>query len=738
MKLLAAGSVAAALVAIEGIGTGSALNLTVSFIAAAAALLWTSGRAFGTRPPAAGFDWLCLAVTGLSATFPFVIAAAVTGSGWDLALLAGVAALGLAALWRRNAAVHHEVQGPALAVPAGVYVLAAIYVLWSIAAPFGHFNDHSLVREMYTDGFQRFGVIYALGEHVPPSNPFVAGLPLRYYWFSLAPIAALAQATGVTAFDAWKAVLTWQAFAFVVTLWWVTATIWGGRAAAWAACVLAFVTPSAEMLWHPSLRQALSLAGTSLDGARRALATLAGIDPDHVVGVLVPHSDQILMEDFLYIPQNAAALGLFVVVVWLVARRYWLAAAWVTALYVGTNTFFLIPGSLALAATIAAEAGVRRAAAAGFWMAGWAIVWAVLCRVLSPPGASGPLVGLAIAGLAGWAWLRLDRTREPSADLGHAGRLAAAALLAAWGYLVWMRPAEVVVGLVANYSPAILLAFVVVVGRLAGRGHTGAAGRAELTILWFAATFCLVTAALVAPFWGQMPAWGTEAAFRLGDVVNPFNFYHKVAKGVRIGWCLLAAVAAAPAIGWLGARQGRAVVASAAAIVLVPVFAATTIVRPLTYLRDEPGREAPAADLLRRIGASLDTVVLLEDFRTSQINQLAPVSTFFISSWSGGARSLSNAAGTWADQYVPTTLAPEVAERERLNQEVFASPDSAAAILRLRGHYRIDYVLTRERRDWGHPFVLLVDWPGGYLYAIRPGRTSRSPGSAGSSETPDR
>jgi hypothetical protein len=201
-------------------------------------------------------------------------------------------------------------------------------------------------------------------------------------------------------------------------------------------------------------------------------------------------------------------------------------------------------------------------------------------------------------------------------------------------------------------------------------------------------------------------------------VINPFNFTHKVGKGARLMWCLLAGAGAASVLSWIRRSRVRVALAIGLAAIVMPVAAATSILRPLTYLRDAPPHEAAAAGLLRRSGASLSTVVLLEDYRESQINQLAPVSTYFISSWSDGARSLSNAAGTWADQYVPSRFRPATAAREARNADVFRADDVGAAIRRLSGETRMDYVLTRRRYDLGRGFRLLVDWPGGYLYEI--------------------
>ncbi|MEZ5285661.1 MAG: hypothetical protein R2712_12815 [Vicinamibacterales bacterium] len=713
-KLSAAMALAVALIAVEGLAPATALRLSLLLAVSSMLLFGGALRVGRIRVGASGLDRFCLSVTTLWATFPALILADAVVGRWDLAALLVAAALAGAVRLRRREAAALDL--PRVIVPSGVYALALAYVVVSVAAPFGHFDAHSQVREFYTDGFQRFGVVHALAAHVPPANPFVAGLPLRYYWFSLAPIAALVQAGGATVFDAWKVLLTWQAFAFVVTLWWVTASVLG-KVAAWAACVLAFVLPSAEILWHPHLVESFRQALGSARGVWPALAGLATIDPDHVVGVLVTYSDQLFMEDFLYIPQNAAAIGLFVIAVWLAAAGRWMAAAWVTALYAGTNTFFIIPGAAALAVTMTGSAGWRRTATTGVWFAGWVLVWAAFCRITPAPGALTAGVGLAIAAAAGW-WSR------HGSDPGAAGevpvvavRAAAVALVLTLAAAAALRPEQVLAGLLANYSPAILLGLGAVAWLAAGNGEPGHARRATLLVLCFGTAFWLAALVIVAPFWVSLPETVAEAAFRVGDLVNPFNYYHKAAKGMRLTWCLLGALALA---GPLAIQRMRPSFLAVAIALLVPVASATTIIRPLTYLRDEPAREAPAAALLRSLGATLETVVLLEDFRGSRINQLAPVSTFFIPSWSDGQRSLSHAAGTWADQYVPTPLAGEVSERERLNGEVFAAADPGAAILRLRERYRIDYVLLREKRALGPAFTLLVDWPGGYLYAVRP------------------
>ncbi len=48
-----------------------------------------------------------------------------------------------------------------------------------VAIPFFKFSAGNIVKELWGDGHQRFGVAYSLAQ-LPPENPFAAGLPLRY------------------------------------------------------------------------------------------------------------------------------------------------------------------------------------------------------------------------------------------------------------------------------------------------------------------------------------------------------------------------------------------------------------------------------------------------------------------------------------------------------------------------------------------------------------------------------
>jgi hypothetical protein len=719
-RVAAIGGVVAVLVWVERVPAGSGLRLSSIIVCAALALFAASVAVFGPTLRAAPADALCLGVTAWAAATPLLVLAAEAAGGIGRGAVLVGAAVALVALWPRKpkSPFPSPPDRPA-PVPLSVYLLALSFSAWSVGGPFRFFSADSLVKELYTDGFQRFGTIYGLVHGLPPANPFVAGLPLRYYWFSLAPMAALWPRVDADLFVVWKSVLTWQAFAFVVSLWWVVHATFRSRVAAHGACLAAIVLPSWELLVHPRLRDLVVEGAGAVHGSFRPLVeSLRAQDPDHLVGLLTPYSDQLLMEDFLYIPQNAAALCLFLVVLLLVGQRRSLAAVVLASAFVGTNAFFAIPaGAAAVLAVFVAEGALAGVLAGGVFTA-WALLWGSFCAIVpAPPSA---MAVLAAASTVGAVLLRRRVGARPATEAGPVAlRRSATLFLLSVALVVVLRPGSAVSVLVLTYGPALVLATFFLV-QLASRREAGPGegGDALVFLLAFGSVFFVLTAVLAAPFWLRLPDWLGTPTFRLGDRINPFNFYHKVGKAVRLTWCILGGLSLASLWPWVTAGRRRRAAALGLAVVVLPAAAGVSLLRPVTYMRTMVPPEREAATYLDGRGASLDQVVLLEDVRRSQINQLAPVSTFFVSSWSNRDRSLTHAAGTWADQYVPPRFAGEVARREALNAAVFADPNVGAAIRRLLLHERIDWVLTRRRYDLGAGFRLVVDRRDGYLYEV--------------------
>ena len=732
----AIGGIVAILIWVERIPAGSALRLSSVVVCAGIALFRASSRMAGPTLRAAPVDTVCLGVTAWAAATPLLVLAAEAGGGIGRGAAIAGAAVALAALWpARKPSVPGPYPDRPAPVPSSVYLMALVFAAWSIGGPFRFFSADSLVKELYSDGFQRFGTIHGLVHGMPPANPFVAGLPLRYYWFSLAPMAALWPRVDADLFVVWKTLLTWQAFAFVVSLWWIAHALFRSRTAAHGACLAAFVFPSWEILAHPRFRGLLAEGAAAVHGSFRPfLESLRAQDPDHLAGLLTSYSDQLLMEDFLYIPQNAAALGLFLVVLWLVGQRRTFAAAVLASAFVGTNAFYAIPGGVAVVtAVLAAEGPLAGVLAAGVFLS-WALLWGSFCAIV--PASPAGIAALAGAATAGALLVRRRFGTRKGQETGPSVlKGAAARFLVALALVVVQKPLSAVAVLLLNYGPAFVLA-ALYLARLVLRP---AAGRRDgedplAFLLAFGAVFFACTAVLAAPFWHRLPVWLADPALRLGDWVNPFNFYHKVGKALRLTWCLLGGLSLAAAWPWLTAGRGRRTAVTVLAIGVLPAAAGAGLLRPVSYMRSQVPPEREAAAYLVSNGTTLDQVVLLEDFRSSRINQLAPVSTFFISSWSHGDRGLTHAVGTWADQYVPSRFGTEVARREALNEAVFAGPDVGATIRRLVSRERIDWILTRRRYHLGAGFRLAVDRHDGYLYEVlkagRDGAPVESPGGS--------
>jgi hypothetical protein len=144
--------------------------------------------------------------------------------------------------------------------------------------------------------------------------------------------------------------------------------------------------------------------------------------------------------------------------------------------------------------------------------------------------------------------------------------------------------------------------------------------------------------------------------------------------------------------------------------------ALTPLVRPFTYLGHVPVSEADAAAYLGR--AAGNGAVLVEDYRSSEINQLAPVEVFYYSQWSDGNMGLNALSGSWAEQYLPAGMRRLSGQRERQVNDFFAATESGYREAFLKSN-RIAFILTRQPYDFSGIADPVVTKPGGYLYRVR-------------------
>lgn len=560
-------------------------------------------------------------------------------------------------------------------VPWGLYALSLAYVILSVLLPFAFFSADSIVREFYGDGVQRFAVIYALGDRVPPANPFMAAMPLRYYWLGMLPYAAEYRWVWPDLFAVWRCGQAWTALLLLPALWLVVRSLARCPRVAWWTVVLAFVCASWEALVHPAWREG---------------AAALRQDPDMLRGIVQPWSDQLLLEDFLYIPHNAWALSLVLGSVWLLARgRIWGALPGLAAL-AATNTFFALPAAAGYAVCVLACRRLPEALAA---------CAAFACAVAAALGLVGILPAWTLWGVGAGAVLALVCCRGGGGRACGETALAAAAvaLLLALAALLLPAPGRHPLTYLLNYGPA-AVAGVWLLGVLVRRGGGSlpqALRCALLFLLSAAAVVLLSTAFLQLADAAWAPAAVRGLAQRAGETLNPFNFYHKTAKLVRLTWALLGALALVRLSASLGPRPLRRPLAWALALALL-ASTLTTVWRPLTYAFGHEVAEAPAARYLRAQHVSARTVVLAEDYRGTQLPMLLPVTLYCYSQWGEGNLGLSTRRGTWLDQYLPPAL--RVASRPReLAVERFFSPAATtaerAALLRAGG---VRYVLTRK------------------------------------------
>jgi hypothetical protein len=705
------------------VGAGPTLALTAVHVGGLAAAGMCVLRFTGMPLSPSAFDRLTFAYLFGWVTVPvFALAVRLTGNhAAGLALATAILASGwLYARWRERRTPRGDIvlRVTVPPIPWAVYLLASLYVIGNVVLPFRCFGVDSLVREMYSDGFQRFGTTYALAASVPPRNPFVAGCPLVYYWFALFPYALEFRFIHADLFAIWKSGQAWTAWFLLVGLWGGVRAVFGRGLVAWGALLLGFAFSSYEVFANPKFLTAMETAVGLLPRIKAGWAAAAIRDPDHIIGVVNTYSDQLFIEDFLYIPHNALALIILLTALWWLAEARYVAAAWAVATLAGFNTFYLPVVAPALSLAILAGGGARRALAMSVLLASAAVLFLSLCGIvpLEFPAALG--VAMTTALVLGVARTWISRG-TPLSDGGMAllTRMAAVAFMATLLLLVLPHPIRNLGALFLNYGPAFPagLAFVAMVGFFPRRYAAPPAGHVLILLLLGCAACWGLSSFLILQFDPHAPALLKNMAASVGFKINLFNLYHKVSKMVRLAWCLFAALGFAlwfPRFVMWPRVAGWLLVA-----VLLPA-ALTGVARARTYCLRAPIPETRAAQYLIQHGCTTDTIVLLEDYRFSAINQLAPVSVFYISNWVGGSPGLTHAVGTWADQYLPAGFHSETQRREELSRNLFKAPLDRQRINAIVVQYGVHYILTRKPCDLGSIARQVVSSQGGYLYRV--------------------
>lgn len=679
---------------LQGITLRSALGLSALHVGVLAASGWALGRILGWPRPVRWSERITMGFLQGWITLPAYLMADWVAHGRcsPLWILTGL----LVVAFRRRPAAPVD-----FTIPAWVFALALAYTAWSVGLPLRHFHDASIVRELYSDAFQRFGMAYALAGGTPPSNPFVFDLPTRYYWFSFLPLGLEQRGTGASMFDLWRVAQTWFAFFLLPGLWWMTRRQTTDRVAAWAL-LFGFVFSSYEWLLASTLRDALPLAAAGQGW--EALTALIRRDPDHVIGLVNAYSDQIFVEDFLYIPHNALALALCMLGAWLMTEGRPRAALFTWSLLAGFNTFFILPVTAAAALWMMTRVRVRDGIAPAVLYVSSVLAWLACCGVVP----ISPLPLLAVGALAALVPVPVTHPAPPVRWAGWAAGGALVVLV----LLLAVAPVPRMSLLVINYGPAFLLAV--------GGGLLAVRGRLPATwtpLVFFLCVYTLaqqgISLLLEVQFHPALPAAVRAVSTELGQQVDYFNFYHKTAKGVRWAWCVLGAMFLVQ----FQPRWSRPRVLVAGLLLLPAV--GTNLIRPLTYAHDERPVETEAARMLRSAGLGHRARVLAEDYRFTAIGQLSGASLYFVSSWSGQPPGHTHAVGTWAFQYVPPAHHGEVLERESQLQRIIGPPFDPVRLEEVVRAHRIDFVLLREPRELGAYARPWLVSPGAVLYDCR-------------------
>jgi hypothetical protein len=611
-------------------------------------------------------------------------------------------------------------------IPFSIYLISLLYVLVSVALPFSHFSNNSIYREFYGDGVQRFGTTYALAQGIPPRNPFFAGAPLQYYWFFLFPYASEYRFIHHNLFDIWKCGQTWTAFFFLPGLWSISQTIFKRKVIAWSSLLFGFFFASYEIIANTSILHAILNQLNSFSGWGGALRgffkAIISRDPDMIVGIITSYSDQLFVEDFLYVPQNIYAVIIILVALrFMEANRHWTAIFALSSL-AGTNTFFILPAFGAFGLVYFKRFSFWMGIVAMLMLCSYALVWFSICNII---GGLSFLSALTVALLATGLFIFFSQKRyklsQVQKDLTSWLKGGTWAFLTSLILITFLRPWINVMVLILNYGPALVIG-IYFLFYLATRKERFSWGEGQFTFLFliaFCAIYEFITFIIYLQFVDKAPRMIQQLAYRIGLDVNLFNFYHKGGKLVRLSWAIFAGMGLA-VFGrkWLSYVRRRWTFSSVVAIGLAATTF-TSFVRPLTYLADGVVEEIHAAHYLIQNQEGIKATVLLEDFRQSMINQLVPVSVFYFSPWSGGNPGLTHTVGTWADQYLPKQVRPQSREREAINQLFFGNQMTQSDRKKMLQKYGIAYILTNGKYDFRDIAELVVDQSGGYLYQVK-------------------
>lgn len=612
-------------------------------------------------------------------------------------------------------------------IPISVYLISLAYTLISVALPFSSFSSESIFRELHWDGIQRFGTIYALSQDIPPQNPFFSGTYLRYYWFSLFPYSMEYRFIHNDLFDIWKSGQIWTSLFVVPALWYFTTKIFQKKVVSWSVVLFGFIFSSYEIIGHPGILRSILSQLYHFEGLHELLQScldaLSSRDPDMVIGIITSYSDQLFMEDFLYIPQNMAALIAVVLGLWFMEEHRFWASMFVISSLASLNTFFVIPVFSAM--FFLCFRGPRKEA---LWMSlillgSYSVLWMVMCRILNVLSFSWALViAMASTGLyACFSGKTIFRSLQSESSEPFLRKTALAFLISLL-LLILLKPITNLPALILNYAPSLIIGLYFLSLILSSKSSlTVSDGINTLLFLLIAGiTFNLVTLFIYLHMLDFIPPLIKNISYRVSLEVNLFNFYHKVGKLIRLTWAILAGLGLAffgqAVLQYLKARRPIAFIV----LLIIGAASLTSALRPFTYISYAPVQELKAAQYLLQKKEDIRTIVILEDFSGSQLNLLAPVGSFFYSSWSGGNPGLTHAVGNWSDQYLSKDKREESRLRETISRTFFTRPDNKERSSVLT-KYGIDYILTRKKHDFNRLADLVVENEGGFLYKVKLG-----------------
>jgi hypothetical protein len=379
---------------------------------------------------------------------------------------------------------------------------------------------------------------------------------------------------------------------------------------------------------------------------------------------------------------------------------------------IGINTFFAPPAFTGYLVVSLALYGIRSFSSALCIMAAGGIICAIMCN-MADPNDPVPWVILCVVILVFLAtrWIKND---QEFYFPGNEYRYWPTAVLASFAAIVALSPLHNTLTLFIAYSPSILFALYFLVQIARKRADVSPL---ILFLMVFLTLYALMTIFLSLQQIAAAPEWIRNAAVYAGREVNLFNFYHKSGKMVRIAWAVFGAMGLYLLIPHLELISRKSSWPVIAGFSLLFLSAVTPIFRPFTYLGHGRVAEAAAASYLRSVAGN--RTLLIEDFRASRINQLAPVEVFYYSQWSNGNMALNTLEGNWSDQYLQAAMRHLSGNRESEVSRFFTgpNPESRKAFLI---HNRIGFILTRNRYDISGIADPVVEEPGGYLYRVRP------------------